>query len=379
MLSLEREFPQDPGLIYLNHAALGPWPKRCGDAIQAFAKQNVYRGAADYEIWYRTEAALREKLAWLINAPTHKDIAIMKNTSECLSAIAWGLDWKPGDNLVVGRQEFPSNLLPWRALKRVGVETREVDLYQDKEPEILLMDAIDENTRLLSVSAVQFDTGLAMDLERLGQACEDRGILFCVDAIQGLGALPFDVQAVKAHFVAADGHKWLLAPEGAALFYIAEEVRESLSLYQQGWRMVDDYFVFDRSDWTPSKSARRFEAGSGNTLGMIGLDASLSLFQDLGIDTVSERLTRNARLLMDGLGDISGVRLITPDEPGRFAGIVTFKIKGVKDQDVHRGLVDKGIVCSVRNGVRLAPGFYHCSDQMLATVESVAGLAAQLA
>src|SRR5690606_10525724 len=207
------EFPQDKDLCYLNHAAVAPWPKRSHDAVVRFAAENVTHGARHYPRWLAIEVHLREQLQRLVNAPSSADISLLKNTSEGLSVIAAGLDWQPGDRVLISNQEFPSNRIPWQALARVGVTVDQADIGGD-DPEAALIAAMTPETRLLSISSVQYGTGLRMDLARLGEACRERGILFCVDAIQSLGVLPMDVQAINADFVVADGHKWMLGPEG---------------------------------------------------------------------------------------------------------------------------------------------------------------------
>lgn len=208
------EFPQEPGLIYLNHAAVAPWPARTAEAVRRFAEENLRVGALHYPRWLETERSLRESLRALLNAASTDDIALLKNTSEALSVVAHGLDWRPGDVVITARQEFPSNRVVWESLREQGVEVRLADLAEADTPEEALIALADERTRLLSISSVQYGTGLRMNLARLGRFCREHGILFCVDAIQSLGGLRMDVQAIQADFVMADGHKWMLGPEG---------------------------------------------------------------------------------------------------------------------------------------------------------------------
>ena len=240
MNSKSSEFPLRPDLIYLNHAAVGPWPKRCADAVQGFAEENVMTGALHYPRWNATEKQLKSRLATLLNAPAVDDIALLKNTSEALSVVAYGLDWQPGDNVVISDQEFPSNRIVWESLAARSVQTRRVDLRSARTPEDALIQNMDARTRVLTISSVQYASGLRMDLARLGRHCRAHGALFCIDAIQSLGALRFDVQDIQADFVAADAHKWLLAPEGIAVFYCRAELRERIRLHQYGWHMVED-------------------------------------------------------------------------------------------------------------------------------------------
>ncbi len=361
MPDIDFEFPLDEKLIYLNHAAVGIWPRRTAEAVNAFAEENMRQGAADYPQWMQVERQLRGRLKRLVNAESTDDIALLKNTSEGLSLIAYGLDWQAGDNIVSTNQEFPSNRIVWESLKSKGVELRLADISGD-DPEGAMLELIDENTRLVAVSSVQFATGLRMDLVRLGECCSRRGIFFCVDAIQSLGALQFDVQVMHAGAVVADAHKWMLGPEGIALLYVNPEWREQLSLHQFGWHMVEQIGDFDALKWQPATSARRFEPGSPNMLGIHALNASLSLFEEIGMAQVQAALLARSSELMTQISAFDELQLLTPGQTGRYAGIVTFRHKQLDSQahaELYRRLMDSGVVCAYRaGGIRLSPHFY---------------------
>lgn len=358
MRDINGEFPLDQDILYLNHAAVSPWPKRAGDAVMAFAEECTRTGAAHYPRWLETERRLREQLATLINAPDQGDIALLKNTSEGLSVIAQGLDWRAGDRVVITDQEFPSNRIPWEALRPLGVEVMEAPLGGD-DPEAAILERLDERTRLLSVSSVQYGTGLRLDLERLGRACRDNGTLFCVDAIQSLGARPMDAPAVRADFVVADGHKWMLGPEGLALFYSTAEARDRLTLRQHGWHMVEDAGNYDRRDWTPARSARRFECGSPNLLCAHALSASLSLLLEVGLDRVATEIEQRLARMEDRLARAGGFTQITPGDPRRRAGIFTFRPDHGDTHTLYERLRGAGVVCARRGGgIRFSPHFY---------------------
>jgi len=360
-LNIDAEFPLDADLVYFNHAAVGVWPRRTADAIKAYADENVRRGAAGYLEWLKVEAELRGRLQRLVNAASSDDIALCKNTSEALSLVAYGLECQAGDNVVSSNQEFPSNRIVWESLHEQGVELRQADISGD-DPEAALMARCDEHTRLLTISSVQYGTGLRMDLKRLGQFCHDHGILFCVDAIQSLGALQFDAQACHADFVVADGHKWMLGPEGLALFYSKAEARDQLKLSQFGWRMVRRAGEFDAIDWTPAQSARRFEPGSPNMLGIYALNASLSLLQEVGMDRVEVEVLTRSETLIDWVHSRGELELITPEQPGRHGGIVTFRVRSLDNDghaDLYRRLMAAGLICAHRaGGIRFSPHFY---------------------
>ena len=204
---LAGEFRLSDGLVYLNHAGVSPWPARTAEAVRNFADENMVHGSRLYPQWLERETALRAQARDLLNAPSIDDIALLKNTSEALSVVAYGLEWQEGDNIVSTNQEFPSNRIVWESLAAKGVDFREADPAGFSEPEDALFALVDSSTRLITVSSVQFSTGLRMDLEKIGEFCKNRDILFCIDAIQSLGALTFDVRRVHADFVMADGHK----------------------------------------------------------------------------------------------------------------------------------------------------------------------------
>ena len=370
------EFPLDPELIYLNHAGVAPWSRVAAEAVKTLAEENMRWGAADYPVWTSVESQLRDRLARFIGVTDSADIALVKNTSEGLSMVALGLDWQPGDNVVINDQEFPSNRMVWEAAaERFGVELRDVRLDAAETPEDALIDAMDERTRILPVSSVQYATGLRMDLDRLGRACHDLGALFCVDAIQSLGALPFDAPAVGADFVIADGHKWMLAPEGLGLFYSRPEARDRLRLIQYGWHMAEAMGDYERKDWTPARSARRFEPGSPNTLAVHALNASLALLEERGMARVGKAVLDNARHLLERIAEIPALEAVTPAEPGRHAGIVTFKVAGAEARALNAKLRRAGVVAAHRGGgLRFSPHFYTPREALDTALERVLAL-----
>ncbi|ALN19947.1 aminotransferase class V-fold PLP-dependent enzyme [Ectopseudomonas mendocina] len=369
------EFPLENGLRYLNHAAVAPWPKRSAEAVRRFSEANMTSGARDYPDWLKLERSLRERLVRLMNAPSTGDIALVKNTSEALSFVAFGLDWRAGDQVVISDEEFPSNRVVWLALAAQGVEVIEVSL-KGEDPEAALVAAFTPRTRLLSVSAVQFASGLRLDLPRLGRGCRQHGVLFCIDAIQQLGALPFDVQAYDCDFAMADGHKWMLGPEGLGVFYCRTAVRDQLKLHEYGWHMLEHAGDYTRTDWQPARSARRFECGSPNMLGAFALEASLSLLQDVGMQTVSTLLAERVQRLDDGIRALPGSEVHSPLAAERRAGIFNFSLAGWDNAALYQRLREEQVVCVQRGpGVRLSPHFYTQERVIEETLELLTQLA----
>lgn len=355
---IEREFPQDEELIYLNHAAVSPWPNRTSEAIRHFADENRFTGAENYKKWSAKEITLREQLRSMINAPSVNDIALLKNTSEALSVVACGIAWKDGDNVVITNEEFPSNRFPWEAQREHGVSLNQVPVQLD-EPEDALISACDKHTRVMSISSVQYGSGLKLDLDKLGSHCRKNNILFCVDAIQSIGCHQFDVQSMQADFVMADAHKWMLGPEGIALFYCRAEVQDQLKLHQFGWHMVQHAGDYDKKDWQEANNARRFECGSPNMLGTYALSASLSLFEEIGIENIETEIIEKTLRIISQLNDIKGIKLITNQNQDKLAGIVTFNIENADHKVVHAELMKNRVICAHRfGGIRFSPHFY---------------------
>ncbi len=358
MITISDEFPLESDICYLNHAAVAPWPRRASEAVAAFARENSTLGARDYPQWLQVERRLRERLARLLNAPTTADIALVKNTSEALSFVAFGLHWRAGDQVVISDEEFPSNRVVWEALQPQGVEVIQVSLA-GADPEGALLAACGPRTRLLAISAVQYASGLRLDLVRLGAGCQQRGVLLCVDAIQQLGALPFDAQACNCAFAMADGHKWMLGPEGLGVFYCRSDLREQLALHEYGWHMLEHAGDYDRTQWQPARSARRFECGSPNMLGAMALEASLTLLEEVGMAQVATRIEERMLQLQEGLQRFAGMQLHSPLNPARRAGIITFSLAGWDNQRLFTQLRERQVICAQRGkGVRFSPHFY---------------------
>lgn len=370
---IQSEFCLASDVLYLNHAAIAPWPNRTVNAVNKFAQENASLGSKNYMQWTEVESELREMMRQLINAPSANDIALLKNTSEALSVVAFGLNWSIGDNIVTTNQEFPSNRIVWEALHNQGVELRQASLEHEKSPEDAIFNQADENTRLITVSSIQYGTGLQLNLEKIGKFCNDHNILFCVDAIQSIGAIQFDAQAIHADFVMADGHKWMLGPEGVALFYCKSELRNKLFLHQYGWHMTDAFVDFNRQEWKPAESSRRFECGSPNMLGIHALFASLSLLQESGMSKIEACVLENAQILFAEIEARPELELLTDKTPGRFGGIVTFRHRSLSNDKLFSFLTEAGVMCAQRGGgIRFSPHFYTPKEKIVQAVEIAA-------
>ena len=358
---MQNDFNLDSNLIYVNHAAVSPWPIRTVEAVKKFADENGHVGSSHYLNWLKTEQTLKADMATLINAASADEIALLKNTSEGLSIIAKGIKWRDGDNIVISNEEFPSNFIVWDALRAQGVELRIANISDTAYPEKAIIEQMDASTRLLSISAVQYASGLRMNLELLGKACKSFHALYCVDAIQQIGALQFDVQAMDADFVIADGHKWMMGPEGLALFYCKQSSMDELELQQFGWHMVDDLSDFNNmTNWKAATNARRFECGSPNTLATHALQASIGLLLEHGMHNIEIAVLSNVQKLIKLFSQLNDISILSPTDITRHGGIFTFSKHAVENEALYQYLVKKGVVCAPRGGgIRFSPHYYN--------------------
>ena len=355
------EFPVRDRFIYLNHAATGPLPRRSAEAMQRMAADQMDAGGCNWPEWLDAVAGLRRAAAQLIGA-SKSEIAITKNTSEGLSFIANGLDWRPGDIVVGVRGDFPANYFPWARLRRLGVQLRWVEL-RDGCIDVDELDRACEGARLLAVSFVHYLSGFRLDLDAVGEVCKRRGCLFVVDAVQGLGPFPIDVKRSGIHGLSASGHKWLLGPEGSAIFYIDHDLMPSVEPKEFGWTNVQRFHAFSTEEKLRT-DAGRYECGTLNTIGCFGLRASIELFLEVGVERIAERVLQLADHVA-GLATNRGFELAARRRPSTASGIVSFKKAGFDTQTTAERLAANQISVSARHGyVRVAPHFYNTEDEI---------------
>jgi selenocysteine lyase/cysteine desulfurase len=291
-------------------------------------------------------------------------VAFVKNTSEGLSIVAAGFPWKEGDNLVTADVEFPANVYPWLRLRSRGVEVRMIAAREGRVRKEDLFAACDGKTRLIALSSVEFANGYRNDLPGIGEFCQRHGIFFCVDGIQSLGVIPMDVKSYGIDALSADGHKWLLAPEGIGGFYLSRDVLEMIEPVVLGWHSVRNRFDFEHYDFTLSPDARRFEPGSFNTVGLAAFNASLRLLLTIGIDRIWERVRRLTEAALESAGR-AGYEILTPRKPEERSGIVTFRLPGVDAPALWKALLSRGVVCASRSGgIRISPHFYNTPEEI---------------
>ena len=358
-----REFPVTRNYIYLDHAGVAPISLRVKTAIEEFLAESAEGGSFHYPVWAERVVEIRRACAQLINAGPD-EIAFVKSTSHGLSIVAQGLDWKPGDNVLIYEKEFPSNIYPWLNLRSKGVEVRTIP---SRDGRILFDDItrlINSRTRLLAISSVQFSNGFRIDLEKVGSLCRDKQVLLCVDAIQSLGMVPMDVKAFHIDFLSADAHKWLLGPEGIGIFYCSNGLAERLSPPLIGWKSVRNELAFDRPEFLLKTNCLRFEEGSMNLLGIFGLGAALDLLFEVGIEQIEQRVLDLGDLILQE-AEKRGYRALTPVARHERGGNIT--VSGDFDPArVRDALREKRIMVNARGGgIRVSPHFYNIEEEII--------------
>ncbi|MYK17180.1 aminotransferase class V-fold PLP-dependent enzyme [Candidatus Poribacteria bacterium] len=361
---LRDEFPVTETYIYMNHAGVAPLSRRVQAAMADFLEDATVNGAVNAKLWEAEAEICRGAAAQLLNANT-TEIAFMKNTTQGILVAANGIDWQAGDNVVTTAVEFPANVYPWWSLKeRYGVQTRMIPERAGRIQVEDVASAIDERTRVVTISHVEFASGFRNDIQTLGEICRERDIWFVVDAIQSLGAIEVNVKSCNIDILAADGHKWLLAPEGAAIFYCANEKRERLINTNVGWASVVNPRHFLNYDLTQKPDATRFEEGSYNSVGLYGLRAAIELLLEIGISTIEGHLLELTGHLIAGL-EAKGYRVITPRADSERAGIVIFDSNRLTPTEIYNILLAENIVTAERGtGVRVSPHFYNTTSEI---------------
>ena len=365
------EFPIVQSWTFLNHAAVAPISRAAQDAIIEFADQAA-KDAYLTGKWYRQIETVRELAANFIGA--HIDeIAFAKNTSEGIAFVASGMDWQPGDQVISTAVGYPTMVYPWMDLAaRARIEHIELSETDGRFTTEQVLDAVTPRTRMIALSHVEFGSGFRHDIAAIGRFCRNRGILFCVDAIQSLGVIPVDVHEMNIDFLSADGHKWLLAPEGAAIFYCRRELLAALRP-EVGWMNVVNANDFGAHNFTLKSDARRFECGSHNVPGILALGASIRLLQRISLPLVHRRVAALTEYLRRRLPE-KGYRVISSARPNETSGIVAFESPhgSVVHDAVVRELEEKRIIIAQRVGrLRASPHFYNTFEDIDRLVDAL--------
>jgi cysteine desulfurase / selenocysteine lyase len=367
LAALRAKFPSADRSIFFDHASAGPISTDVADTMHDVVAAHLASGFQSD--WHPAMESVRGDVARLINGQAD-DIAFTQNTAQGISLIANGLDWAHGDNVVLPALEFPSNYFPWQTLANDGVEIRHVPAPDGNAKIDDVLSAIDGRTRVVSISAVQYSTGYRYQLERLGEHCQRGGTLLVVDGTQSLGALSFDVAETGADVLAVSDHKWLLGPLGAGFTYLSPRAREQVAPSVVGWLTVREPFSFDyRLDYPDS--ADRYESGTENIVGTLGLGAAVRLFLHLTPQWVEQRVLGLTDQLAEGLTS-RGYEILSDRSEKARSGILIFRDPHRTPDDVHAGLSRAGVRCTVRGGgLRLSPHMYNLESEVDAVLDAL--------
>jgi len=358
------QFPIAERWAFFDHAAVAPIPLTAAAALREYADEIVHNGIATILTWVKRLAHVRSLAAKLINAPSPDDILFVPNTTVGIGLIAEGFPWQPGDNVVLPAEEYPSNLYPWMNLAYRSVEVRTVPSCGNRIVLDDIVNAITPRTRLLSISAVEFASGFRNDLDALGELCRSRGIFFFVDAIQALGAFPIDVQRSGIDALAADGHKWMLAPEGAGFGYIRREWVERLHPIGVGAHSVVNPFEYHVNDFRLKPHAGRWEGGALNVPGLSALGESLELFHALGMDAISGKILDLTDYLCER-APAHGWNVFSDRKGTARSGIVALTHPTIPSRDAIKVLKAAGVIANSRaERLRVSPHAYNTFDEI---------------
>ena len=355
--------------IYFNHAAIGPWSSLVLNRINEYAQQRSSVKIENYKSYLKWNSGAKEKLGKILGT-TPDRLAWVDNVSNGLNILAQGLDWKPGDRIILNDIEFPSNIYPFLNLQRQGVE---IDLIKSRNGIVDLEDiekVITPKTKLVSISIVQFLSGYRADMDAIGELCKQYGIIFCVDAIQGVGVVQVDVGKSKIDFLSGGTQKWLMSSQGLSYIFLTEELQNRLVQKNVGWTSVENSWNLLDYDLTLKPVADRFQNGTTNALGVAIFDSMLDLFLEFGMENVENRILENTNYFLERLSQIDVQPILKDVAEKRLAGIVTFKHE--KAKEIYNELEKRRTYAAVREGmVRFAPHFYNTIEEIERVVKQL--------
>ncbi|MGI9473371.1 MAG: aminotransferase class V-fold PLP-dependent enzyme [Rubripirellula sp.] len=362
---------------YFDHAAVAPLSQPAAEAVTRFAVQAAQQGDMVWPQWAAGVERLRGQFASLMDCES-AEVCIVPNTTAGINLVAEGWPWAPGDSVVIPEGEFPSNLFPWKNQESKGVELR---IVPRREGQVLvedLMAQVDESTRIISVSWVGYASGYRIDLPRLVEEAHRRNVLVFLDAIQGLGMYELNLKQTPVDFLAADGHKWLLGPEGAGVAMVSGRHLDRLRCGNVGWGSVKNSFDYANPSFELRPEAARFEAGSANMVGVAALSASVGLFLEIrrecGEHAIADRVIDLAEDLNERLMNVGAVTRM-PSSRDHRSGILTFEIPGHAPAEIRKRAIQQKVVLSVRDGgVRAAIHAYNDESDLERLVDVVKSL-----
>ena len=366
-------FPIKENLVYLNNASIGALSTRVTAAVNELLEDVQQRGRINYPNWCRiADTTFKANIARLIGASAD-EIAFVKNTTEGILIVANGLEWRPGDNVIVAEQEYASNVYCWMNLARRGVEINWVPLEEGRVTPEAIAAAVNPRTRLVSLSAVQFWNGFRADLTAIGQLCRRHGVLLNLDAIQWVGALDLDVSQYEIDFLSAGSHKWQLGPIGTGFFYCRRGSLEKIWPQNVGYHSVDKSEDHLDYDFRLRPNAGRFEEALVNFPGLWGLNAAVEQLLELGTATIERHIMALNDQAINGLHAL-GYEIVSPLGAGERSGVLAFRHPSLPVAELEQRLSDAGVHLAIRAGnLRISPSFYNDSgeiERLLATLPS---------
>lgn len=351
------------GITYLNHAATGPLSKRVLDVTEEFLRSKSEESIDDYPGFVKITDETKDIIAAMLNTDS-KWIAFGDNTTNGMNLIAQGLKWKKGDEIILNDIEFPANIYPFLNLEKQGVNIVVVKSHNGIVSAEDIIEQMTPNTKLVSVSMVQFLTGYRIDLELLGEICSQKNIYLSVDAIQGFGALNLDVRKNKIDFISCGTQKWLLALQGLSIYYFSEKLFENLEPAYVGWLGVKDAWNMLDYKLILKDSAERFQPGTISTIGVFALNAALKLFREFGFNEVEKRVISNSEFIISELQKLNIKPYLRNIDKRYLSGIVSFRHPA--SWSILEILKEKKIEAAVREGVvRISPHFYNNEDDLI--------------
>lgn len=363
--ALRELFPITKRFTYLNHAAVSSLPLPTLQAVEAQIRDVHENGSVNFQDWLSTKEEARRLLAGLL-AARPEQIAFMRNTSDALSTVANGLAWRKGDNVVTFRGEFPSNIYPWLRLREAfGVEVRMCEEHGGRIDFDELASLVDQNTRVVTISHVQYASGFRMDLERLGRLARRHNALLVVDVIQALGVIPTNVDAELIDVAAGASHKWLMAPEGVGYLYLSDRARERIQPTLVGWVSVPEPEDFQNYEQGWKEGALAWETGTGAAALIYGLTASLELLTGVGAPTIGSYLEALTDQLCEGLRSRS-YEVVSSRAKEEKSQIVCIRHPGgISAMALYVHLKNQKIITAPRGGrLRIAPHLYNTREEI---------------
>lgn len=348
LAQFRQEMPITRHWAYFDNAAVAPISGPALAVLRRFAEQAAAQGDTVWPDWNAGVEQARKRAADLIGAQP-EEIALVPNTTEGINLVAEGYPWKPGDRVITLADEFPTNQYPWMNLADRGVEVVRLPTNHGRLELDRLAAACNEKTRVVAVSWISFSSGWRNDLDRLTEIAHGRGALLLVDAIQGLGVQPLDVRQTPIDFLAADGHKWLLGPEGAGVFFTRHEHLERLRPIRIGWNSVVHRFDFNRIELSLRNEAARYEGGSLNTAGFLALGASLDLLARLGPSRIARQIDEVSQYACGRLQE-AGATVFSDRTEAHRSGIVIFEPPTGEPAAIVDACRRQGVVLSARAG-----------------------------